>query len=442
MEAGAAPAADRQTLPPPPSPLLLPLSPALSPEAAALAAQAGTAIRLAAWLALLFAGYGLQRGLCAGGLPSDCGAVVAGDIYAALTQLAFTGGALGALAGVMRPDRFAWLASPRRAWLWLAYLALFPAYSALSNIPALQASLATTGSWGPAMFALTAVVGAAVVAALAFHLWLAWRAGGGSGGGDSSSGIPAGGAGTGRAALPGLPVVFTAQMAAVADSGSGTSTPRSPCKHCRSAGSSLGSLSDAGSSGWDEDTTQPLHARARSVGSSLGGAVGVAAAGGAPVDASLRRRRLRAARWRCLGLYLLPRLAALAYFAAWLGGLPASGAYSLHLHHYALGFAVAIFAAFNHPVSGLVLALATAVFVQVRGCGIGELVVRKQDRCRRSCRASLGRWQAGAGRQLCATGGPGPGPGFSLPPASPIPAPPHSPRPSAGSERLRLRPPA
>ena len=30
------------------------------------------ALRLSAWLALLWAGYGFQRGLCAAGLPYDC----------------------------------------------------------------------------------------------------------------------------------------------------------------------------------------------------------------------------------------------------------------------------------------------------------------------------------------------------------------------------------
>ena len=76
-------------------------------------------------------------------------------------------------------------------------------------------------------------------------------------------------------------------------------------------------------------------------------------------------------RWRqrrhALALYLLPRVAVLGYFAAWLLALPLSGAYSLHLHHYALGWAVGCFGAFNHPVSGLVLVLGSAVFVQVGG---------------------------------------------------------------------------
>lgn len=85
---------------------------------------------------------------------------------------------------------------------------------------------------------------------------------------------------------------------------------------------------------------------------------------GIPGAQQRRRRRRRRARWRGLALYLLPRLALLAYFGAWMAALPASGAFDLHLHHYALGWALASLAAFNHPASGLALALGAAVFVQ------------------------------------------------------------------------------
>jgi hypothetical protein len=84
-----------------------------------------------------------------------------------------------------------------------------------------------------------------------------------------------------------------------------------------------------------------------------------------------RQQRRQPVCMRSLGLYLLPRVALLAYFGAWLIALPASGAFNLHFHHYALGWALACFAAFNHPVSGLALAVGTAIFVQVRadaGC--------------------------------------------------------------------------
>ena len=87
-----------------------------------------------------------------------------------------------------------------------------------------------------------------------------------------------------------------------------------------------------------------------------------------------RRRRAapRGARRRALALYLSPRLALLLWFGAWWVLLPATGQYSLHLHHYALGWAVASFASFNHPVSGAALALGTAIFVQVRLRGCSE----------------------------------------------------------------------
>ena len=51
------------------------------------------ALRLAAWLALLFAGYGVQRGMCAAGLPYDCDAAAAGDVFDTLCGLAWGGGA-------------------------------------------------------------------------------------------------------------------------------------------------------------------------------------------------------------------------------------------------------------------------------------------------------------------------------------------------------------
>lgn len=65
-------------------------------------------------------------------------------MFDALTLLAFSGGALGWLAGATEPARFAWLFCWRRAWLWVAYLVVFPAYSAIASIPALHLSLAST----------------------------------------------------------------------------------------------------------------------------------------------------------------------------------------------------------------------------------------------------------------------------------------------------------
>lgn len=89
-------------------------------------------------------------------------------------------------------------------------------------------------------------------------------------------------------------------------------------------------------------------------------------AGGLAAIPRRRRRLPRGARRKALALYLLPRAAVFLYFLAWCMALPLSGDYSLHLHHYVLGWAVACFAAFNHPISGLLLAFGTAIFVQVR----------------------------------------------------------------------------
>lgn len=115
--------------------------------------DAGALLRLAAWLALLFAGYGIQRGLCAAGMPYDCDGMDGAEAFTCVTLLALLGGALAWLAGATHPARFAWLAAPRRAYIWAVYVAVFPAYSALSNIPALQASLAST-SFSPAFLAV------------------------------------------------------------------------------------------------------------------------------------------------------------------------------------------------------------------------------------------------------------------------------------------------
>lgn len=208
-----------------------------------------------------------------------------------------------------------------------------------------------------------------IAAALSFHVWLAWRAGGqapqetdgsaatscdGTPGTDTAA-AAAHRTDTRPAAAVSPPLRDDASDGDAGSSPSGDSTPAdstpsaSPAKKARSvAGSDVDSAmcdSPARSSPTASPGKRP---------------VGGGAARGAP-----KRRRQRGASWRSVGLYLLPRLAVLLYFGAWLAALPASGAYSLHLHHYALAWAVAIFAAFNHPISGLVLALATAVFVQV-----------------------------------------------------------------------------
>ena len=111
----------------------------------------------AAWIALLFVGYGFQRGLCAAGLPYDCDSADAADVFNSLTLLAFLGGALAWLAGVTNPARFDWLVAPRRTYLWIVYLAILPAYSGIASIPAMRVSLATMDEWGPAPIILKVV---------------------------------------------------------------------------------------------------------------------------------------------------------------------------------------------------------------------------------------------------------------------------------------------
>jgi hypothetical protein len=109
----------------------------------------------------------------------------------------------------------------------------------------------------------------------------------------------------------------------------------------------------------------------------------VVSGGSSPRAAGTPKRRLRLVPrkrkqpvcYKTLRLYLLPRLGILLYFIAWFAALAGSGSFELHLHHYALGWAVASLAAFNHPVSGLLLALGTAVFVQVRLAGCCPVVV-------------------------------------------------------------------
>lgn len=45
------------------------------------------------------------------------------------------------------PRRFNWLFSWRRAYLWVLYVAVFPAYSGVASIPAFHLSLSNTSDW-------------------------------------------------------------------------------------------------------------------------------------------------------------------------------------------------------------------------------------------------------------------------------------------------------
>ena len=51
---------------------------------------------------------------------------------------------------------------------------------------------------------------------------------------------------------------------------------------------------------------------------------------------------------------------------------------SMHLHHYFLGWAVGLFAEFNHPASAMTMAVAQGIFVQgghLLGCNTNKLVI-------------------------------------------------------------------
>lgn len=304
--------------------------------------QAWAALRAAAWTALLWGGYGVQRWLCSLGLPYDCDAAPAANVFRTLTLLALAGGAAGWLAGVTTAQRFAWLASRRQAYLWLIYTAMLPAYSAVSNVPALRASLSSVGSWGAGMAAVAALGAAAAATALSWHLWHAFQAG------AASYEVP----------------VCTGTSAA---SSVGTLQELSPMGPALEGSSADRVSVDGGSH------RPPLHQlsggslpspEADVEGSLL--SLPVASAGRSSIaKRTNRRRRRRLAGWRSLALFLLPRLPLLLGFAAWATALQASGAFTLHLHHYALGWALAIFGAFNQPVSGLTLAVGAAILVQV-----------------------------------------------------------------------------
>ncbi|KAL4440293.1 hypothetical protein ABPG75_003294 [Micractinium tetrahymenae] len=309
--------------------------------------QANALLRLAAWVALLFFGYGLQRWLCSFGLPYDCDATSAADVFSALTLLALAGSAAGWLAGTSTAARFAWLTAPRQAYIWLTYLAVLPAYSALSNAPALRASLSTVNSWGLGMAAVAALGAAAAAAALAWHMWHAFQAGVHACEPSRSAGPTAAAAAAAAAATAAAEVCPAGPAAedSAADQGRAMSSGPLQPSH----------LPDTGSSPTLEADTER--------GLLLLPSTGTVSSSSSSSCRRARWRRHRAG-WRALALFLLPLLPPLAFFAAWAAALPASGAFSLHLHHYALGWGLATFGAFNHPISGLTLAVGAAIFVQ------------------------------------------------------------------------------
>ncbi len=329
-----------------------------APEVEQLRQQAAAVLRAAAWTLLLWSGFALQRGLCLLGLPYDCDSAPAAAVFRTLTLLALAGGAAGWLAGVTAAAHFSWLASPRQAYLWLIYLATLPAYSALSNVPALRASLASADSWGMGMVAVAASGAAAAAATLAWHLRHAYRLGAA----DCRPTGDKGAAAVGTVASGYLSPAGPAEHDAAANLGSADSGHLVGPRHLHSGSEPvLEADSEHGPLLVSSGPTSQSSSSSSSSSSRSRGA---------------RRQSRRRAGWQALALFLLPRLPPLAYFAAWAAGMHAGGAYSLHLHHYALGWALATFGAFNHPVSGLTLATAAAILVQV-----GRHKGRREDAC-------------------------------------------------------------
>merc|ERR1719193_43363 len=73
--------------------------------------------------------------------------------------------------------------------------------------------------------------------------------------------------------------------------------------------------------------------------------------------------------------YALSRVALAVFFAGYLIVKAQHQDVKLHFHHYAVGFIIASFAEFNHPLSLVVLACGTAVFVQgIAAYGADEIV--------------------------------------------------------------------
>lgn len=69
--------------------------------------------------------------------------------------------------------------------------------------------------------------------------------------------------------------------------------------------------------------------------------------------------------WKEFVAYTAPRVIVLGFFVVFNTILPQySGDYRVHLHHYMVAFIFASLAEFNHPVSLILLAVSTSVFVQ------------------------------------------------------------------------------
>ncbi|GAB4813808.1 hypothetical protein N2152v2_000854 [Parachlorella kessleri] len=131
---------------------------------------------MAAWLLALAAGYGVERVACQLKLPYDC--IRRADLYefySDFSNMALYGTVLGWFVGITDLDRFRWLSSRRRWYVWAVFLGTPPAYSAISNIPGLRHDLAHWARWGPAFIAVESVALAGILGVVLWHLIAAKR---------------------------------------------------------------------------------------------------------------------------------------------------------------------------------------------------------------------------------------------------------------------------
>ena len=101
------------------------------------------------------------------------------------------------------------------------------------------------------------------------------------------------------------------------------------------------------------------------------------------------RHALRALPRRERLAYLASRLAVcFAFFGMWflykVSRPGRKGLEEMHLHHWAIGFLIAIWGAFNHPLSATLLAVGTGIFVQARpSCAVASFGLIWRTHCAR-----------------------------------------------------------
>ncbi|CAG9463784.1 unnamed protein product [Pedinophyceae sp. YPF-701] len=132
-------------------------------------------IRMASWLLVTTLYFLVVRGISMGGFPYDGEDVWAhGATFEALTALLRYAFILAVLTGVTADRRWRFVVV-QRWWVTLPTFVLTgAAASLLSNIEALQHSVADFAQWSAAMAALFSVLAAAVVGVLGYHLRVSW----------------------------------------------------------------------------------------------------------------------------------------------------------------------------------------------------------------------------------------------------------------------------